>query len=84
MTKKMKYCAPANIPWPRDQWGMTSALKDAVVRAASRCGGYEDKKRVLDETMAVALAYIEAKFEREHTDLQVKLSKFATTGETEE
>lgn len=72
---KLKYCPPQDIPWPRDAWGMTSALRDAVVRAASRCGGYEDKKRVLDATMAVALAYIAAKFEREHRDLQIKLAE---------
>lgn len=57
---------PAHLDFPSDRWGLTKDLRKAIVSTASRVAGSEDKKRLVDETLKIGLAHIEAKFERDH------------------
>lgn len=61
MTKKIG-SNPAQIPWPTDKWGFTRELRKAVATAASRVKGDQNKKEILDETLKVALGFLEISF----------------------
>ena len=52
----------AFLEWPTDVWGLTKDIKRALVDVASRLNGHEDKKALLDATLAVALGHVEAKY----------------------
>lgn len=72
---KNKYTRPQDIQWPQDKYGITTNLKKAIILAASRVGGYKDKKATLDATMKVAMSYIASKYDREEADLKERLLK---------
>lgn len=74
MKDKSKYSRPQDIKWPQDRYGITTDFKKALTLAASRVGGYTDKKAILDATMKIALAYIDAKFNREEADLKERIA----------
>lgn len=78
---------PANaalIEWPTDKYGLTKDVKKAIVALASRIGGHTDKKALADETLAIGLAHIEAKFAMETKQRAKKLAKLAAEAEAEE
>ena len=52
------------IKWPTDPWGFTRELRKAVCIAASRCAGSEEKKRLLDNTLEVAMEFLDASHEK--------------------
>lgn len=50
------------IEWPTDLWGMTTEIKEAFVRLASRIQGAADKKRLADQVINIGRLHLEAKF----------------------
>lgn len=68
---------PALIVWPTDIWGLTKDLKKEFLRAASRIGGQADKKALLDATLAIAHAYLEAKYTKDASLLNARIEKLA-------
>ena len=60
---------PNDLVWPTDVWGLTKDLRAAIVQAASRINGHEDKKALIDATLKIALAHLENKYTRDHADL---------------
>lgn len=49
---------PAQIEWPRDEHGITVALKRAFCDAASAVKGNKEKEKVLIATIMVGLAHV--------------------------
>lgn len=54
---------PATLEFPTDKWGFTSAIKQAVLKAASTVNGQDDKHALIVGTMAVLIAHIKARKE---------------------
>lgn len=52
---------PAMVVWPTDVHGSATAVKKAIMQAASRVGSSEDKAALLLEVMSIGAAHIEAK-----------------------
>lgn len=53
------------LEWPTDIWGLTREYKAAVIALASRLNGADDKKELFDATHAVAMQFINDKFEHD-------------------
>lgn len=52
----------AELKFPTDEYGFTHRLKKEALAAIYRVRGHADKKRILDETIALLVAFSEAKF----------------------
>lgn len=75
---------PALLPWPTDQWGLTKDLKQAITQLGSRIAGHEDKKELVDATLAVALAFLEAKYEQDAEIRAARIAEAAAEAEASE
>lgn len=53
---------PALLDFPQDQWGFTSELKKAVLKAASTVNAQPDKQKLLIDTLELLLAHVDARF----------------------
>lgn len=66
---------PMHVQWPTDPWGFTRELRKAILLAASKTAGDKDKKKLLDETLAVGLSFIEAKFKSDEAHRAQRLAR---------
>lgn len=64
---------PAQVDWPTDPWGLTKDLRDAITRLGSRIAGHVDKKELVNQTLVIALAHLEVKFEQDADALNARL-----------
>ncbi len=68
---------PTNLVFPTDRWGVTKDLKKAFIYTASRVAGDEAKKQLVDDTLAILLEHLEAKFKVDAKVRKVVLSQEA-------
>lgn len=54
---------PNSPTWPRDEFGMTSALRRELARAAGRINGDENKLAVFMETLRAGAAWAHSRME---------------------
>lgn len=54
---------PNSPVWPRDEFGMTSALRRELARAAGRINGYEKKLDVFMETLRAGAVWAQSRME---------------------
>lgn len=52
---------PATLEFPTDRWGFTSAVRKAVLGAASMVRGQDDKHLLLLGTLLVLVAHVKAR-----------------------
>ena len=76
-TKVKMDANPTKISWPTDKWGFTRELRKAVIGAASKLKGDPDKKRILDETIEVAIEFLEVNFASSVRDRKRAIDKLA-------
>jgi hypothetical protein len=69
---------PMLVKWPRDRWGTTTALKKEVLAAASTVRGNQDKHDILLNTLAVAIAHIQKRRQKD-----VRARELSRKGQTE-
>ena len=67
---------PAHIEWPRDEHGITSDLKQAIIQAAMKCKGNAAKEQILIGTIMVGLAHVR---KRTKKDAEVQAARIAKT-----
>lgn len=63
----------SKIIWPTDPWGFTRELRKAIVTSASRLNGDKAKKAVFDETVKVALDFVNAKYRKDAAERKAKV-----------
>lgn len=71
---------PAEIQFPTDKWGFTSAIRKEVLRTAANVKGQKDKHDLLVATMAVLVAHIQKRLPgdvQRRVDAQAAIAKFA-------
>ena len=68
---------PAFLLWPTDVWGLTKDVKKAFVAVAHRVKGQPDKMKLLEDTLDVAMKYLDARYnhDRELRELREKRAK---------
>lgn len=66
---------PTFLEWPTDVWGLTKDLKKAVVALANRVKGQPDKKALVEATLEVALAHIEARYTHDSKLREARIEK---------
>lgn len=86
MTKKKetkKNTNVAAIPWPTDTWGYTADFRRAFIEMIGKLNGAKDKKKLLDNTMALMLAFKDDRFAEMQIE-RAKIIKANTKEPTEE
>lgn len=76
-TKVKMDANPTKIAWPTDKWGFTRELRKAVLTTATKLKGDADKKRLLDETLEVAIEFLEVNYESSQRARKRALDKLA-------
>lgn len=56
----------ALIAFPTDKWGVTKDLKKTIISLASRVAGDVEKKKLVDETLALLVEHLNIKFEADN------------------
>jgi hypothetical protein len=77
VTKVKMDSNPTKINWPTDKWGFTRELRKAVTLTAAKLKGDADKKRLLDDTLEVAIEFLEVNFESSKRERKRMLDKLA-------
>ena len=54
---------PATIKWPRDTYGHTSKVRDAILKSVQRCNGNQEKTDILVATLRVAAQFARTRAE---------------------
>ena len=75
---------PTKIEWPTDKWGFTRELRKAVTITASKLKGDADKKKLLDDTLEVAIEFLEVNYESSQRERKRMLDKLAAKEAGEE
>lgn len=68
---------PTKINWPTDKWGCTRELRKAVIATAAKLRGDADKKKLLEETLEVAIEFLEVNYESSQRERKRALDKLA-------
>lgn len=68
---------PALVEFPRDQWGMTSELRKAGLRAASSVRGNPEKQALLLQTLRVIAQHSQARLQSDADALIARGEKIA-------
>ena len=68
---------PTKISWPTDKWGFTRELRKAVTATAAKLRGDADKKKLLDETLEVAIEFLEVNYASSQRERKRALDKLA-------
>jgi hypothetical protein len=55
---------PSEVVWPKDPFGVASALKAGGLASAERIRGHEDKYKVVMATLKVLAAHTKARYEK--------------------
>ena len=63
---------PASIMYPTDPWGLTTELKASVRTLAARVCGCPEKYKVVQETLEIVLAHLEARYNEDNARLHPK------------
>jgi hypothetical protein len=66
---------PMQVKWPRDKWGITTALKKEVLMAGGSVRDNQEKHDTLLNTLAVAIAHVQ---KRRLKDQRVKAQRKAS------
>lgn len=80
MAKENKSAVSANqamVEFPRDQWGITSELRKAGLRAASSIRGDEEKMKTFLATLRVLGAHAAARFNGDGEAIKARAERIA-------
>lgn len=64
---------PALIEWPSDVWGMTTALRAALISAARSVRGNDEKMALFMATIKVGVQHSMARFEGDKAGIQTEI-----------
>lgn len=65
----------ALINFPTDQWGFTSGVRKAVLQAASRVEGQDDKHDLLVGTLSILVAHIRKRKVKDTADRELRFKR---------
>lgn len=72
---EINYANFAALEFPTDVYGMTRELRAAVQALSSRIDGSEDKKKLVNATVAIIVKHIKAKTEYEAENRAERVAK---------